>query len=47
MTGGVIYGGWGFVWAAYGLSASVLLIYGISVVMRYRRERIRAEGGER
>ena len=27
MTGGMIQGGWGFVWLAYGLTWSVLLAY--------------------
>jgi heme exporter protein D len=44
VTGGVIQGGWAFVWAAYGLTATIVFLYGISVVVRYRRERSRTEG---
>ena len=40
---GVIEGGWGFVWAAYGISAAVLLGYGASVVLRLRSELARAQ----
>jgi heme exporter protein D len=36
MTGGIVVGGWEFVWAAYGLTAAAFLIYGISLVMRLR-----------
>jgi heme exporter protein D len=39
MTGGVITGGWNFVWAAYSLTAAVLAIYMISVLSRYAKER--------
>lgn len=38
---GVIEGGWGFVWAAYGLSATIFVVYTWSVISRYRRERSR------
>lgn len=34
MTEGVVTGGWGFVWAAYGLSAAVFLIYTVSLISR-------------
>ena len=40
---GVIQGGWEFVWAAYGISAAVLLGYGVSLVLRFRAEQDRAE----
>jgi heme exporter protein D len=43
MTGGVITGGWGFVWAAYGLTFSILAIYTISVLVRYRAEKLRGK----
>jgi len=33
---GVITGGWGFVIAAYSVTAAGFLIYGISLVMRLR-----------
>jgi len=39
MTQGVVTGGWPFVWAAYGLSAAVFLIYGISLIARLREAR--------
>lgn len=42
---GVIHGGWGFVVAAYTVSAIVLLGYAISVHVRYRSERERARRG--
>ena len=35
---GVIEGGWGYVWAAYGISWGVLLIYIASLVLRIRGE---------
>jgi hypothetical protein len=38
---GVIEGGWGFVWAAYGLSAFIFAAYTWSVIARYRAERSR------
>ncbi len=34
---GVIQGGMGFVWAAYGITWGGLLVYGISLVIRTRR----------
>lgn len=43
MTGtGVIEGGWGFVVAAYVVSAVVLLGYAVSIHLRYRAERARS-----
>ena len=36
MTGGVITGGWSFVWAAYGISAGVFLVYTVSLIARLR-----------
>ena len=33
---GVIEGGMAFVWAAYGITWGGLLVYGISLVVRYR-----------
>jgi heme exporter protein D len=39
---GVIEGGWEFVWAAYGVTAAVLLVYGVTLVLRFRSMRARA-----
>ena len=39
MTGGYITGGWGFVIAAYALTASALLLYGVSLWMRLKGEK--------
>jgi hypothetical protein len=36
MTEGIVTGGWEFVWAAYGLTAAVFVIYAISVFTRLR-----------
>lgn len=36
MTQGVISGGWEFVWAAYGITAAVFVLYGISLMSRLR-----------
>lgn len=36
MIGGSISGGWGFVWAVYGISWGVLLGYGLSLLLRSR-----------
>jgi heme exporter protein CcmD len=38
---GVLEGGWGFVWAAYAVTAATLLGYALSVHLRYRAERDR------
>ena len=37
MTGGYVVGGWGYVCAAYGITATVLTVYGIALVVRLRR----------
>jgi heme exporter protein D len=44
---GVVVGGWEFVWAAYAVSAVILLGYALSVHRRYRTEldRRRREAG--
>jgi hypothetical protein len=39
MTEGVISGGWEFVWAAYGITAAVFVLYGVSLVTRLREAR--------
>lgn len=35
---GVVTGGWGYVWAAYGITAVVLLVYGVTLITRLREE---------
>jgi heme exporter protein D len=45
VSGGYIHGGWGFVWAAYGLTFTFLLLYSVSLIVRYRSERRRFGGG--
>ncbi len=49
MSAGYISGGWGFVWAAYGLTAAALLIYGVTLMTRLRdaRSGARKEGDSR
>jgi heme exporter protein D len=47
MSGGVIVGGWQYVWAAYGLSSLILAVYVVSVIVRFRGERQRAENEAR
>ena len=37
MTNGVLTGGWGYVVAAYGISWTVLIVYGVSLFIRSRR----------
>jgi heme exporter protein CcmD len=49
---GVVEGGWEFVWAAYGISAAILVGHAVSVHVRYRaecarRRREEAPGGTR
>ena len=36
---GMIEGGWSYVWAAYGISAVILIGYAVSLHLRYRDER--------
>ncbi len=36
MTGGIVVGGWEFVWAAYTLTSFAFLIYGVSLAARLR-----------
>ncbi|MFZ2492876.1 MAG: hypothetical protein WA208_15445 [Thermoanaerobaculia bacterium] len=38
MTGGVVVGGWEYVWMAYGLTASALIIYGVTLFAKLRQE---------
>ena len=42
MTEGVVTGGWGFVWAAYAITAAAFVIYGVTLIMKLRRA-----GGDR
>jgi heme exporter protein D len=38
MTSGVVSGGWSYVWAAYGITISALVIYGVTLITRLRDE---------
>jgi heme exporter protein CcmD len=38
---GLVSGGWGFVWAAYGVSAIVLAIYALHTFAAYRAHKRR------
>lgn len=38
MSGGVVTGGWGYVWAAYTITAGALVIYGVTLITRLRDE---------
>lgn len=42
---GVIAGGWEYVWAAYSVTAVILLGYAGSLIARYRAERRKAARG--
>lgn len=44
MTGGIVTGGWEFVWAAYGITFLVLGGYGVSLAARLRRGSKEEEG---
>lgn len=39
MNQGIVVGGWEFVWAAYGVTAAGLLIYGFSLAARLRQSK--------
>lgn len=43
MTGGMIVGGWEYVYAAYAVTLGVLGVYTTSIVLRLRSERRREE----
>ena len=43
MTQGVVTGGWNFVIAAYGITAAVLVLYGVTLITRLREARSRAD----
>lgn len=48
MTAGVVVGGWGFIWAAYGVTAFAFLVYGVMLITMVREEMSRAaKDGER
>jgi hypothetical protein len=40
---GILYGGWEYVWGAYGATAVALVGYTISLFMRYSAERRRRD----
>jgi hypothetical protein len=42
MNGGVVVGGWEYVWAAYGITALAFLVYGVTLIAKLREERARA-----
>jgi hypothetical protein len=44
MTGGVVTGGWGFVWGAYALTFTALVVYGIYLLVKLRKARANEEG---
>ena len=35
---GIVTGGWAYVWAAYTVTASALVIYGVTLITRLRDE---------
>jgi heme exporter protein D len=37
MNGGIVVGGWQFVWSAYGITGAALLIYGLTLFARLRQ----------
>ena len=43
MTGGIVFGGWEYVWAAYGITFTVLGGYAVSLLVRARGEKGREE----
>ena len=43
MTGGVVVGGWEYVWMAYGLTTAAFLFYGVMLITKIREERARSE----
>jgi hypothetical protein len=42
MSQGIVAGGWNFVIAAYGITAAVLVLYGVTLITRLREARSRA-----
>ena len=43
MSQGMVAGGWNFVIAAYGITAAVLVLYGVTLITRLREARSRAD----
>lgn len=39
MTGGIVTGGWAYVWAAYGITGVALLGYGLGLALRLKGKR--------
>lgn len=46
MTGGIVTGGWEFVWAAYGLTFLALAGYGTTIALRLREAKRRSHQEE-
>lgn len=42
MSQGIVAGGWNFVIAAYGVTAAVLVLYGVTLITRLREARSRS-----
>jgi hypothetical protein len=42
MSQGIVAGGWNFVIAAYGVTAAVLALYGVTLITRLREARSRS-----
>ena len=42
MSQGFVAGGWNFVIAAYGITAAVLVLYGVTLITRLREAKSRA-----
>ena len=38
MNGGVVVGGWEYVWAAYGITTLAFLVYGVTLITKLREE---------
>ena len=42
MSQGIVAGGWNYVIAAYGITAAVLVLYGVTLITRLREARSRS-----
>lgn len=42
MSQGIVSGGWNFVVAAYGITAAVLVLYGVTLITRLREAKSRS-----